>query len=281
VGMLLQRDEIRYDFGGALFTLPEDRETLGWVFSQFLYGEITGIQVGHWIHHAPDLDSARFLAVQCAQELAHVDLMCRILALLETPPQPAHRWVRFLATDLMGSRWEEHVCLEMALGEGAVLAVFYALIDTVPEPRIRRLLERAARQEESHVAFGEARTLEAARDPRTRRHLLGLSLLSLAALQRLAAAAGRHEQSQHPVWRQLPAFARHVRAVAELRLLRMGVLEAPLASLPRLRRYQLLGTSLLGRVLTPFQPRRRRLTATYLRDPRLQRSQVALHPPLP
>ena len=61
--MLLEREEIRFDFGAAAFELPRDRDMLGWIFSQFLYGEVTGIQVGHWIHHAPDLESARFLAL--------------------------------------------------------------------------------------------------------------------------------------------------------------------------------------------------------------------------
>ena len=73
--MLLTREEIRFDFGSARFELPRDRESLGWIFSQFLYGEVTGIQVGHWIHHAPDLESAQFLARQCAQELAHVRII--------------------------------------------------------------------------------------------------------------------------------------------------------------------------------------------------------------
>jgi hypothetical protein len=274
--MLLGRDEIRYDFGGAAFDLPRDRELLGWVFSQFLYGEVTGIQVGHWIHHAPDLESARFLAMQCAQELAHVRLVRRIFDHLEASPQPAHRWVKFLSTGMMGASWDEHVCLEMALGEGAVLAVFYALIDTVPDAAIRRLLETAARQEETHVAFGERHTQRAARDPRRRRHLLALSLLSLAVLQRLAAATARRAHDAHPVWRQVPAFAQHTAAVAELRLLRLGILEAPLASLPRRRRWRLIAAGGLARAVVPLRPRRRRLlTQTYLQDPLVAHSMVA------
>ena len=78
------------DFGNSARFPFQDRELLGWVFSQFLYGEVTGIQVGHWIHHAPDLESARFLALQCSQELAHVRLVRRIFDRLETEPQPAH-----------------------------------------------------------------------------------------------------------------------------------------------------------------------------------------------
>jgi len=218
------------------------------------------------------LESARFLALQCAQELAHVRLVRRIFDLLETEPEPAHRWVRFLSTGLMGASWEEHVCLEMALGEGYVLAVFYALIDTIPEPRIRRLLETAARQEEAHVAFGEEQTRRAARDARMRRHLLGMSLLSLAVLDRLARATERRSRREHPVWRQLPAFTRHIVDISERRLLRMGVLEKPLAELPRARRWSLIGAGAVARGLAPLRLRRRRLlTQTYLQDPQIVR----------
>jgi hypothetical protein len=268
--MLLERDEIRFDFGTASFELPRDREMLGWIFSQFLYGEVTGIQVGHWIHQAPDLQSARFLALQCAQELAHVRLVRKIFDLLETEPEPANRWVRFLSTGLMGASWEEHVCLEMALGEGYVLAVFYALIDTVPEPRIRRLLETAARQEETHVAFGEEQTRRAAENPRMRQHLLHMSLVSLAVLQRLARVTERRARQEHPVWRELPAFTRHIVDISELRLRRMGVLEVPLQELPR--RWWLIARGAASRGLAPLRwRRRRRLTQTYLQDPQIAR----------
>lgn len=270
--MLLARETIRFDFGEAAFELPRDRHMLGWIFSQFLYGEVTGIQVGHWIHHAPDLESARFLALQCAQELSHVRLVRRIFDLLEVEPGPANRWVRFLSTGLMGASWEEHVCLEMALGEGYVLAVFYALIDTIPDARIRKLLETAARQEESHVAFGEEHTRRAARDPRTRRHLLGMVLVSLSVLGRLAQATARRSRQEHPVWRQLPAFTRHLVRTSELRLQRMGVLESPLDQLSRRSRWQLVTTGAVARALAPLRLRRRPLlTRTYLRDPQIAR----------
>ena len=265
--MRLRRDEIRYDFGGATFDLGGDRDLLGWIMSQFLYGEVTGIQVGHWIHHAPDLTSAQFLARQCAQELSHVRLVRRIFDRLGTEPRPAHRLVRFLSTGLMGASWEEHTCLEMALGEGYVLTVFYALIDTIPDAEIRRLLEAAARQEETHVAFGEEQTQRAARDPRVRRHLLGMSLLSLWVMQRLAGSMGRGMDPSHPVWRALPGFAQHTVAVSELRLRRLGILEVPLAEIRRAARVQRIGSSLASRTLAGLLPRRRRLlTRTYLED---------------
>lgn len=270
--MLLSRDEIRYDFGAARFELPRDRESLGWIFSQFLYGEVTGIQVGHWIHNAPDLEAAQFLARQCAQELSHVRLMRHVFDRLGVEPQPAHRLVRFLATGLMGSGWEEHVCLEMALGEGYVLNVFYALQETIPDADIVRLLAAATRQEETHVEFGERQTALAARDDATRRRLLGMSIVSLLAMRRLGGYLRRTVDVHHPVWGQMPAFADHIARVAELRLQRTGVLDRPLAALHPARRAQLAAAGLFWRGVAPLRPRRRRLTRTYLEDPSLLRS---------
>jgi hypothetical protein len=275
--MLLHDDEIRYDFGGAQFDLQRDAEQLRWVFSQFLYGEVTGIQVGHWIYHAPDLERAQFLVRQCAQELAHVRIMRTILERLGVEPRPAHPMVRFLATGLMGASWDEHVCLEMALGEGHVLTVMLSLLPTLPDPEIQKLLEIAARQEATHVAFGEAQTAIAARTPRQRAHLLGLSLLNLWGVRRLAAFLERRVPRQHPVWAQVGPFTRHVVSVAELRLQRMGLADGPLAAIPRHRRAWLLAAGLGTRTVAPLQ-RRKLITSTYLRDPSIARPSPASPP---
>jgi hypothetical protein len=274
--MLLSREEIRFDFGGARFELPRDREGLGFIFSQFLYGEVTGIQVGHWIHHAPDLASARFLAMQCSQELSHVRLIRSIFDRLGVEPEPPHRWVKFLATGLMGSGWEEHCCLEMALGEGYVLAIFYALMDVIPDPEIVRLLGIAARQEETHVQFGERQTQRAAQDPRTRRRLLGMSLVSLLVLRRLSRVLRGRAQGGHPVWSRVPALADHLAAVTELRLQRLGLLAAPLAQMPAWRKWALVCEGLLARAWAVVPKPHRRLTDTYLDDPAIRRDAGAV-----
>src|ERR1700750_2073733 len=113
--MLLSRAEMTFDFGGAKFDTARDREALRWIFSQFLYGEVTGIQVGHWLYAAPDVSSARFLAKQAIEELQHVGNFVGILQVLELgPPLPAHPVLKFLATGMMGDDWAEHVALEMA-----------------------------------------------------------------------------------------------------------------------------------------------------------------------
>ncbi len=271
--MLLSREEQTHDFGEARFDLERDRDFLAWVFSQFLYGEVTGVQVGTWLAQAPDFDAAQFLARQANEEMAHVKLFLRILSSLDAEPQPPHRALKFLATDFAGGTYLEHCALEMALGEGFVLMAIYALIDTLPDSEVRRLLQGLARQEEGHVSFGEDQTMRALeRAPRHAPHLLGLALVSFAALGRLGAWIGRRNPD-HPVLSQTPAFLDHTVRAAELRLRRMRVLDRPLAALSGGDRARLMTTSLArryGRAANPFRARPRALTETYLRDPALR-----------
>ena len=56
--MLLSRQEMSFDFGGARLEAGRDKALLGWMMNQFLYGEVTGIQCGHWLYQAPDLEAA-------------------------------------------------------------------------------------------------------------------------------------------------------------------------------------------------------------------------------
>src|SRR6266508_2204698 len=183
--MLLAREEMTFDFRGAKLDPARDRKILAWMMNQFLYGEITGIQVGHWLYQAPDLESARFLARQAVEELQHVDNFLRIMAMLGCEPQKVNPLVAFLATGMMGASWAEHVALEMAAGEGFVLAAFYAIIDTLDHEGIVEILRRAVRQEERHVDFGEQQTMvQIAGRPWLRRRLLGLSLVSLWGVRR-------------------------------------------------------------------------------------------------
>lgn len=291
--MLLTRDEMTFDFAGARLDPGRDRELLGWMFNQFLYGEVTGIQVGHWLYDAPDLEAAKFLARQSLEEMQHVDNFLRIMAMLGCRPRPAHPAVRFLATGMMGGSWAEHVALEMAQGEGFVLQAFYAVIDTLDHKPSVDILRRAVKQEERHVEFGEQQTAKLiAGKAWLRRRLLGLSLVSMWGVRRLARYMERRlsqgqspEHSQehpqgHPVMKHLPAFLDHANACAELRLLRIGVLDRPLAELSAVRRALLVGEAYAGKLLgglaqlaslplrvLPLWPRKKRLTDTYLRDP--------------
>lgn len=286
--MLLTREEMTFDFGGAKLDPVRDRELLGWMFNQFLYGEVTGIQVGHWLYDAPDLDAARFLARQALEEMQHVDNFLRIMAMLGCEPRPAHPAVRFLATGMMGSSWAEHVALEMAQGEGFVLQAFYAVIDTLDHKPSVDILRRAVKQEERHVEFGEHQTAKAIANRNwLRRRLLGLSLVSMWGVRRLANYM-KKRLPDHPLLRQMPEFLAHANAMAELRLRRIGVLDRPLVELGGVRRALLVGEAYGGKALgglvslitlplrlLPFWPKKKRVTATYLDDPHVTGFQLA------
>lgn len=278
--MLLSREEMRFDFAGAKFDSVRDREVLGWILSQFLYGEVTGIQVGHWLYAAPDLESARFLAKQAIEELQHVGNFLKIMQAVGVSPQPAHPVLRFLATGMMGDDWPEHVALEMATGEGFVLTAFYALIDTLDRPEAVAILERSARQEEGHVQFGEQKTLQLlAANPGLRRELLAANLVWMWGVQRLANYIQKHLPQEHPVLSQLPAFLAHALGCAEKRIVRLGLCDVPPSQLSVARRAGLLaefgGRKVAGagaRVLMfPLRvfpgAQKKRLTDTYLDDP--------------
>ncbi len=268
--MLITREEATFDFGGARFDLERDRDVLAWIFSQYLYGEVTGVQVGHWLEIAPDFDAAQFLARQANEEMAHVKLFLRILDSLGATPQPPHRALSFLATDFAGATFEEHCLLEMAVGEGFVLTAIYAFIDTLPDGEIRTLMTGLARQEEGHVNFGEEQTLKAlARRPALARHLLGLTLVAMLGVRAIARYTSKR-YGDHAVLKQMPAFLAHANAVTELRLRRLGIIDRPLASLGRAERTSLMakaGASRYGRALNPLRRKPAKLTKTYLADP--------------
>jgi hypothetical protein len=271
--MLLSREEMSFDFRGARLDPSRDARLLAWVMNQFLYGEVSGIQCGRWLYDAPDLEAARFFSRQAVEEFQHVENFLRILELLGEAPAPAHRMVRFLSTGMMPASFEEHVCLEMALGEGFVLMALYGVIDTIAHEEIRAILSRAVKQEERHVEFGEDRTMQAIRRrPALRRRLLGLSLVSMWGVQRLAGFM-RSRLPAHELLSQLPDFLQFSVACAEQRLLRMGVLTKPLAELGTLEKGlaigEAYGTSLLTAPLRLLP--RKRLTDTYLRDPAVAR----------
>jgi bacterioferritin (cytochrome b1) len=278
--VLLTRDEMTYDFAGAKLDPAADRELLEWMFNQFLYGEITGIQVGHWLYDAPDLEAAKFLARQALEEMQHVDNFLRIMAMTGCKPKPAHAAVRFLTTGMMGGSWAEHVALEMAQGEGFVLQAFYAVIDTLDHKPSVDILRRAVKQEERHVEFGEQQTAKAIENKGwLRRRLLGLALVSMWGVRRIAKYMEKRLPKDHVVLKHLPAFLEHANRCGELRLRRIGVLERPLAELSTGKRALLVAEAYGGKALgglvsllmvplrlLPFWPKRKRLTDTYLTD---------------
>lgn len=278
--MLLTRDEMTLDFEGARLDPAQDRELIAWLLNQFLYGEITGIQVGQWLYDAPSVSAARFLAKQAIEELQHVGNFVRMQQMLGVKPGPAHPIVRLLATGMMADSWAEHVALEMATGEGFVLMAFYAVIDTLDHPESVAILERAVKQEESHVEFGEQETIRLiAADPALARRLLGLTLVWRFGVEQLA----RFMQARlpaHPVLAKLPSFLALALSCNELRLQRMGLLLGSIDRLSAVKRAALVaeayawkGGATAARLakaplaLIPGVPGKKRLTDTYLSDP--------------
>jgi hypothetical protein len=275
--MLLTPAEIRFDFKGARFDWKseEDRRLLGWVFSQFLYGEVTGIQCGWWLYRAPHLDAAVFLARQAGEELSHVRRILKILSLLGEKPEKAHWAVRFLSTGMMGHSWGEHVAIEMALGEGLVLGVFYAMIDTIPDTEIQRILSTATLEEERHVEFGEKETITWLKaHPGSRRLLLGLALVQAWVLRFLkrfiVGKLSRKLDPSHPVMSQFGPFYDHVVRCFEIRIERLGLSSAPLSRLGLLTRLSLVGLLPFRMLWGRFRWRTPPLTNTYLDDPALK-----------
>jgi len=278
--VLLTREEMTFDFGADTLDPTRDRALLEWMFNQFLYGEVTGIQCGHWLYDAPDLDAARFLARQSLEEMQHVDNFLRIMTMLGCRPKPAHPAVRFLTTGMMGGSWAEHVALEMAQGEGFVLQAFYAVIDTLDHKPSVDILRRAVKQEERHVEFGEQQTAKViGRKPWLRRRLLGLSLVSMWGVRRIARYMAKRLPDDARILRHLPAFLAHANQCAELRLRRIGVLDRPLEQISGARRALLVAEAYGGKLLgslgsllaTPLRLlpwfKRKRVTDTYLLDP--------------
>jgi bacterioferritin (cytochrome b1) len=264
--MLLTRAEMTYDFDGARLDPVNDKRFLGWVMNQFLYGEMTGIQVGHWLYEAPDIAAAKFFARQAVEEMQHVDNFLAILRMLDEPAKKPHVALRFLATGMMGGSFEEHVMLEMAMGEGQVLMALYALIDILEHGDAVAILKRAVKQEERHVEFGEQRTMAAvARDPALRTRLLGIGLVSMFAVEQLARAMKRFLPSSHPVLQHVPGFLKATLQANELRLMRMGILRAPLKDTSLVTKLSAVGGAYAWKLRQ--KKSKRRLTDTYLDDP--------------
>jgi bacterioferritin (cytochrome b1) len=287
MAMLLTREEISFDFEGVKLDPVADKDAVEWIIAQFLYGEMTGIQCGHWLYQAPDLNAARFLAKQSLEEMQHVDNFLRMLSMMDMEPKPAHAMVRFLSSGMIGGSWVEHCCIEMASGEGFVLVAFYAFIDILDHTPSVDILKKAVVQEERHVEFGEQETMKAiAAKPGLKRQLLGVNLVSLWAVSRLAKFMKKRLPQDHPVFSRLPEFLAHTNHAAEIRLQRMGVIDKPLAEISFLKKAACITEAygrkipgaLVGLVTWPFRlvgrllpgmGKTRRLTDFYLQDPRV------------
>jgi len=277
--MLIPREELRFDFQGARFdpSSGNDRRLLAWIFDQFLYGEVTGIQCGWWLYRAPHLSAAVFLARQAGEEFSHVRRFLKIISLLKAKPGKAHPAVRFLSTGMMGHSWGEHVAIEMALGEGLVLGVFYALIDTIPDPEIQRILSTSVVEEERHVEFGEKETLVwLQKHPSSRPLLLGLALVQVWGLRFVKRFINKTLVKKaglgHPVMGRFEAFYEHSLNCFETRIQRLGLSEVPPSHLSAATKMSLIVLLPFRMLWARFRFRTPLLTKTYLDDPVLKDS---------
>jgi hypothetical protein len=146
------------------------------------------------------------------------------------------------------------------------------------------------KQEERHVEFGEQQTIKAiAGRPSLRRRLLGLNLVSMWGVQRLAGWMTKRLPDNHPLMSQLPQFLAHSNHCAELRMRRVGLLDRPISELSWLKRKALIaeayGAKLPGAVAgvvslpmkllaRPFKSTKR-LTDFYLDDPHIRNFELA------
>lgn len=270
--MLLTREEMAHDFGEALFELPRDKDLLAWIFSQFLYGELTGVQIGHWIRQAPDVESAKFLARQCIEELQHVDVFLDLFKWLGARPVKVHPVVKLLSGE--SADWQEHCALEMAQGEGFVLMIFYGIIDCMPDEKIKKRLQAACRQEESHVEFGELQTMAALKHkPALRKRLLGLHILSLWAVKRFERWLNKRVSKDHPVLKQLPSLLQSIIKQTDTRLQRMGMTDKPLAEYSATSKFGAVVSAVARKMLRKLRFWRwfghHSVTRTYMADPYL------------
>jgi hypothetical protein len=115
-----------------------------------------------------------------------------------------------------------------------------------------------------------------AKDPSVRTRLLGQAVVTSLAVARVESYMKKHLPQDHPVLRQLPEFTRHSLRMMELRLMRIGLIDAPLSSLSVATRARLVAAAfaskavsgVLKTALGPFgYAKRPRLTESYLSDP--------------
>ena len=271
--MLISPEEYHFDFKGAKFDLAQekDREFLGWVMNQALYGEATGIQCGYWLYRAPNLSCSSFIAKQATEEFSHLKRFLRILTLLGQEPKPASKVIRFMSTGMMGGTWGEHVAIEMAMGEGLVLNAFYLLEQTIDDPEIHKIIAHTTKEEESHAAFGERETQKWMKDyPGQRNLLLGSMIIQVFAMnvmtRVLVSRSKKDGFSDHPVLKQIPQFFDHVMNNYEMRAERMGVSRGRISEMSLLSKTLVLMQVPFIKIKNIFFKQYPLITKSYLED---------------
>jgi len=160
-------------------SLDKDRELLRFIFARFIDGEFTGLKEGVAMQYAPDLEAADFLARQIRDEIRHAKMYKTLYLLCDkTGRIPKSPWIlNAIMNPISGRLWMEHCFLDKAIGERWVLHLMQALVDNVDDRRVVNTLKAIARDERSHIAFGEHETRKAMKASAfKRRYLWGLYL---------------------------------------------------------------------------------------------------------
>ena len=241
-------DDVR--FPGGKLEPARDRELLEWMFNQFLYGEVTGIQVGHWLYDAPDLDAAKFLARQSLEEMQHVDNFLRIMTMLGCQPKPAHA-----RGALPGDRHDGRlVGRARRARDGAGRGLRAAGV--LRGDRHARSQAVASTSCGAPSSRKSATSSSASSRPRRRSRAGRGCAAACSASPGLdvgrAPARQLHGEAScpptTPVLSHLPAFLAHAQSCAELRLRRIGVLDRPLAEISRRKRAALVAEAYGGKL---------------------------------
>lgn len=165
--------------GRAKLTLERDRELLAFIFARFIDGEFTGLKEGYALNRAPNLKAADFLARQIRDEIRHANMYRTLYeytaATKNIPPSP--RLLTLIMAPVTGRLWLEHCFLDKALGERWVLYLMEVLIESIDDRKITNHLKAIAKDERTHIAFGEEQTrLGTAQSAFQRFYLWGLFL---------------------------------------------------------------------------------------------------------
>lgn len=172
----------------------DDNDLLAFIFARFIEGELTGLLEGKAILHAPSLHEADFLAQQIRDEIKHARMYQALYRTLgrEGNPQRSSWLLTQIMAPVSGKLWAEHSFLDKAVGERWVFSMMQFLIQSVDDTRTVKTLKLIAKDEETHIAFGEEQTKAYIAKSRWRRYYLwGLYLrvdYAMAIARRLLRA---------------------------------------------------------------------------------------------
>jgi hypothetical protein len=262
--------EPQFDFQGATFDLhdPEDRAIIGFMLSQALYGEATGVYCGKSLYSAHSLEAAKFYVRQARQELNHLEMFADIFRKLDLQPDPPHWAIKLLASH--NNYYPLKVLMEHAVGEGMVLDIFRdVLLQTLPDddervPDVKKRLRVVCLEEEEHVAWGESETIRLLKEsPWLRTPFYGLVELQMMVAPLITVAFSRRFKG-HPVLVHVPGFVAHVRARVMDQGRRLGFVPAKRPSL--IWRCWAMGCGAVLYVRSQFSRSRSKLDKHYIAE---------------